>query len=441
MRVRVLVAIVVTGLVLGRRANAGNAETFYLGNDAALLAGAASASVQGASAVWYNPARIEEGHADSIDASGTAYLLRFGGNPDLEATPGVPATRQKLVTLDFNAVPTALALKREVFGVRIAAGVFVPNRTVAYPRTLVRLFPRNQEPAEIALDGNTHFTEYYAGAGGAVVLAPHLTLGGSVFGYYSTEVSTVALAAKSGTSFLSASGTRDEQRLGVQAVTGLSWRVVPRLRVAFVLRSPVLQVLGQSQQSDISVSSGTSGSQADIDFAEAALGTRSALLTPLRGEIGAALDVTPRTTAAVDVKMRGALSTTDAGRIAVPTVDVRGGARHRAGQNFWIGGGLFTDRSAAAPSTAAAATVLDFYGATIGFELGRPYRVVGEQRDAHTMVFSTALALSYAVGLGTVGNLAVSPRDGNIELASRRQDVVAHEFMFMIGTSLSTMDR
>jgi hypothetical protein len=436
-----LAAILLAALASARPARAGNAETFYLGNDAALLAGAASASVQGASAVWYNPARIQEGRADAIDLGGSAYLLRFGGSPDLEAAPGVPATRQKLVTLDFNAVPTAFALKRDIFGVHMAAGVFVPNRTVSYPRTLVKLYPQGQEPAEVALDGNERFTEYYAGAGFGVDVTPTLSLGASLFGYYSSEVDTLSLAAKSGSSFLDSSGTIDQQRVGLQGVTGLAWRVERRVRVAFVLRTPVLQLLGQTQESQLAVASGTSGNSSQIGFNEAALGAQSGLLTPLRAEVGAAVDVTRATTVAVDAKMRGALSSSVVGRTAVPMIDVRAGARSRVGRSVWLGTGLFTDRSAEPRTSATGATVLDFYGTTLAFELGHPYRAVDEDHEGQTLLFSTALALSYAIGIGTVGNVAVTPLDGSIRLESKRVDVVAHEFMFMIGTSLSSTKR
>lgn len=422
-------------------ARAGNGETFYMGTDAASFAGASTASTEGASALWYNPARVQVGRADSVDLSGSAYALQLGGNPDLRPAAGQVGTREKLLTLDLSAVPTALAYKRRVLGVEAAAGIFVPNRRVNYPRTLVRAFPEGGgAPTEVALDASERFTEYYAGGGLGAELAPGLSLGGALFGYYSSEVSTLAIAAKNADTGVVRAGTFDELKFGVQLVSGLSWEVSRRVRLGYVLRTPVVQLLGESQESTLLSGYGGGAGTTEIAFTKDALAPRrTALLTPLRSEVGVAIDVARGTTIAVDVKMRGPLSTTDRGRVADPTTDLRAGVRHRAGQNVWVGGGVFTDRSASPRRNEAADSTIDFYGATFALELGSPYRVANRDGELRTLRFSTAIALSYALGLGSVGNLEVAASRGPLRVEERRQDVVAHEFILMLGSTLTSV--
>ena len=160
--------------LLSRPVVAGNLDTFYLGNDAAMLGGAVTATATSGSASWYNPAGVGASGYSNIEVNASAYLLRFGGTSDLEGTPGVPASKRKLSSLDVNAVPTALSVKRRILGLDVALGVFVPIRTVSYPRTSIQVRPANRPPEALTLDGNLRTTDYYAGFSVGRALQPNL---------------------------------------------------------------------------------------------------------------------------------------------------------------------------------------------------------------------------------------------------------------------------
>jgi len=67
---------------------------------------------------------------------------------------------------------------------------------------------------------------------------------------------------------------------------------------------------------------------------------------------------------------------------------------------------LFSDRSNEPSPAGYPDTRLDFYGATLGFELGNEYTLAPGQ--AHrTMAFSTTFALRYAHGTGQVGGVRI----------------------------------
>lgn len=434
--------VALTALSVASPARAGNADTFPLGNDAALLAGAATAGAHGAAATWYNPARIALGEADDVDVSASAYLLRFGGTPALQAGEGNSATRTKLVSLDLNAVPTVIALRRRIFGLDIGAGLFVPSRTVSYPRTIVLTRPMDgSTPSEVAIDSNSRFSEYYGGLGVGRALLPNFHFGAAAFFYYASRVDTGLIGARRGESaFLIDGGTRDEQRVGGQFVLGFSWQPVPRVQIGFTVRSPVLQLISQVQQTRFLANGSESEASSSLKYDQRPLGAEPSLLVPLSAALGTAIELTPDWTTSIDVKARGVLSSELAERSQVPVANVRAGLRRRVGENVWMGGGAFTDRSGV-PRATGTATVLDFYGASLGVEFGKPYRVLPQSKDAkpQTLSFATAIAFSYAIGIGAVGNIAVTPRGTAFDVVPRRDDVLAHELMLHIGSSVGNI--
>ena len=58
------------------RARAGNDDGVLVGNDAAVMAGAVTATVVDGSALWYNPAGLAAARVDTVDVSGSAFVLR-----------------------------------------------------------------------------------------------------------------------------------------------------------------------------------------------------------------------------------------------------------------------------------------------------------------------------------------------------------------------------
>jgi hypothetical protein len=65
-------------------ATASNLGSYYFGRQAALLAGAVTADTETGGATWYNPAGLARVDSARLDASISAYALRFGGDPDFD---------------------------------------------------------------------------------------------------------------------------------------------------------------------------------------------------------------------------------------------------------------------------------------------------------------------------------------------------------------------
>src|SRR5688572_24815439 len=73
-RMRALVLVVMA--MLPGVARAGNEDSYFQGNEAALFGGAVVAGVSDASSVWYNPAGLGSNERNKLDLSGSAFVLR-----------------------------------------------------------------------------------------------------------------------------------------------------------------------------------------------------------------------------------------------------------------------------------------------------------------------------------------------------------------------------
>lgn len=399
-------------------------EPLYLGGDAALFAGAASATSTSASALWYNPARLSESAHHAVDLAASAYMIRFGGEREIRSdAPSLGTTSYASPSL--QAVPTAAAYARELLGMTAALGLFVPNVVVADPRSVARA----GEATRVAIDRSYELTEYYAGVGLGGRVTPRLSLGGAFFGYLGDASFTDIFVNPSARGGAAASTvTWDEQRYGVMASLGLAYAATDDLTLALTLRGPVGAVDASRQGTEVRTSTDGEVSVARVDRAPEAR-----WLAPTKVTLGAAYDLGPKVRLSAELRVRGPLGR---GRVSEPAmVDLRLGARAKLGGSAWLGGGLFTDRGAASHD-AVTSRRLDFYGASLGVELGAPYQVVDDEGHPGALHVLTSLAVAYSVGLGALENLVVRPDGTGIEVAERTERTTAHQLVVLVATTL-----
>ena len=105
---------------------AGNDDEIFLGNDAALVGGAVTATTVSGSALWYNPAGIAGAPFDSVDLSASAATVRW-----VSITGFLSAPTGEEAAGDYTElliVPSALTFTRRMGEEwALAAGVFVPR--------------------------------------------------------------------------------------------------------------------------------------------------------------------------------------------------------------------------------------------------------------------------------------------------------------------------
>jgi hypothetical protein len=110
-----------------------------------------------------------------------------------------------------------------------------------------------------------------------------------------------------------------------------------------------------------------------------------------------------------------------------------------------LGGvGLFTDNSPHPRPDDFLVEDVDYYGVAAGLELRTVLDVIeqgaaeerpaGEPAEHELLVFSTTVALRYALGIGQVGALHYDAIDGEFEIPTA--DVIFHEISLHIGAGL-----
>ena len=123
------------------------------------------------------------------------------------------------------------------------------------------------------------------------------------------------------------------------------------------------------------------------------------------------------------------------------TWNARVGVRHQLSDRLAMGGGLFTDRSPNGTPDEFQEAQLDFYGLTIGLEMGTVYGVYSKDGVPYAkpkgLKYATTFGLSYALGAGSImqAQVAATP-EGGVTRQNVLQDVIAHEFTLHVGQTV-----
>lgn len=432
---------------LTRVAIAGNTDSYYMGVDATLQAGAITADTGAGGSTWYNPAGLAQAHASALDASVSAYSVRLGGHPDFDsATEGSQVTR--LTAIDLRVVPAALSFVRRIGDLGVGLGVFVPTVQSLQMRTLVTSDPDGSVGVpHFGIDAIEHSLDYHAGLAVGAQVAPRVRVGGSLFVNYKSSLSIAAagisyrLPAARQLSAMSHE-TVDWQQVGAQLVLGVQLQLSPLWNFGSVLRLPSLRLYEDHQQVSMQtwVAGGNPPEAAhQMTFQERA-GLSSTMMLPARFHVGVSRKLEAGRVA-LDLNYQTPFHNDRMGLSWEPTFNARLGAQQAVGDEFTLGGGLFTDHSPTRFTGSVGESDIDFYGVTAALNWGSSYEVrpVGSPTESTSLLtFGTTLALSYAAGFGNVARGEITlggPSGARLDVFS--EPVVAHEITLHLSSSLS----
>lgn len=451
LRIRLVLALGVA--ILPATVWAGNSNSFFLGNDAAMTAGALPAVVRDAESIWYNPAGMGGNTLTRLDLSANAFMIRFQNIPNgvrVELPSG--NTQQDVKGNEFLSVPTAITFMRKATDrVSYGFGVFMPQfQDISLGNSLqsTETFPTIVEPViyKQGFDYDSLNMEYQLGGAVGWQVSETLRLGGSMFLVYDrlrtnvNEFEDIASADGSDTTSLFYTGTLRVlmRTFGIRGTAGLQWEPLPHWRLGLVAFSPTFQLATWGDITTMTSGTTTISSGAVIQAADRVSTTvkewNGDMVEPFHSQIafgytqpeywiGASADFflpLKKTSMLIDKRFNW---------------NVNLGSKFKVSDTINMGAGFFTDRSDSRTPTSFAAAQINYYGLTCGAEFKTPISR-GDNKPA--IVFATTVAGRYALGYGKVGGQLFNPvTDGSIATARTTQvNSTFQEFSLYLGTSL-----
>jgi hypothetical protein len=428
----------------------GNEDTYLFGDHAALMAGAVVPTATGTAATWYNPAGLGGNDRGKLELSGTAFMLQLRRIPEmLRVTYPGGEDRQAIQSTRIYIVPSSLVwVRRLTKRLSLGLGVFVTEQDLYRFNGNIRRAP-GSPGLELDMAGQLSGTvlRYHLGGSLGLLLTPRVRLGGSLFLVYEKNNEFRKLfadAASDGayqSTFLQRLVDAETSRFSLEAVLGLQWQVASRWHVGAVVRSPriTFSETAATDNSTSIVSRGASVPDVIVTNIDHTLlgSTGTGPTMPPRFVLGAT-----RKTARTELSLEADVRPPIFNQLKADRWTVNGRAGLLLGLNAtnMLGMGLFTDQSGQAAPRVFPDYRVDYYGATFGWRRLSTVKLHATERTS-TLVFSTTVALRYALGIGDSTTLRFDYTNtgatGLVErIDNERVGVLFHEVSLYLGTSL-----
>jgi hypothetical protein len=422
-------------------ARAGNDDELFVGNQAAMVGGAVSATVTDSSSTWYNPAGLGKIDRDQVDVSATVYTLRLYSVPDfIETTTG---EADDGAVAEFVVAPSQIAYVRRLErGLSLGLGYFVPRATNYVLREAIE-GGRTAERTHWQIAATVAEVQHYGAAGLGYEVSPRVRIGASLIGGYVTSTQSIALfgsamSARQPVAAASVNAIGTVNVLTMEIGLGLQLELTDAVALGISCRTPQLQL---RESIDLIVNRVT---VSIADPAAPVLETEPQHQRETRGldlrqagRAGIALSFRYGdgwVSGEVDIQPPLSRPRIDVDRKAL--INARLGWYHALLPSLALGVGLFTDRSGEAKSWDFVSGEGDFYGASIGLELSNEHLLAPTER-VKSLVFHSVFALRYAHSAGDFGRTVVRPEEiatGPFYLEKGELNV--HELGLYVGSGL-----
>jgi hypothetical protein len=345
---------------------------------------------------------------------------------------------------EFVSVPTQVAYSRRVApGWSLGLGYFVPHIS-----NFVLREGLNESAAGLASQWQVAASVAEAQHIGAAALggtiAPGVRLGMSLIGGYAVITQSLSLFAavnRDGQFELmrSVAELATRTQLSLESGLGLQIDVTPELTWGVNLRTPRMMIY---QDTDVSFNqSAAKGGATPELFADAQRFRDAGMKVEFlrAGRFGFALAYRfGGGWVAGEFDVQPALNRPDVDVDRKAVLNARLGVYQPVLRSVAVGAGVFTDRSPDAVRWSLLGGGGDFYGATVGIEIGNEHRLAPSEQ-VNSMTFSTVFALRYAFSHGDFGR-AVGNSDSTNAVGdpfqARLGALRIHEVAFYVGSGL-----
>lgn len=444
------VALVLTLVTAAQRARAGNQNSFFLGNTAAITGGAVVVVGDDGASLWYNPAGLVAIVRPTLDLSGSAYMLRVRDYPgllrgDLPDRPTEADPRLDLGTTEVLSVPSALAYVRRVGpDLSLGFGLFVPLLD-GFDATSELALREERAHLDAAVDLAADTTIYGASVGVGWRASPDLRLGASLglflqSGHFEQVLLFAYDSPIEGDPVLGNGAIVQEDdvtRFGVNMSFGVQWQVADAWAVGLVVRTPLLLVYESFERRRFRVGAdvapdGTTSIASEFAPIELS-GFEGSVYLNVSGVLGVAW--TPEPGAFLGLELELQPGSEDDGIVRELVWNLRLGGTLPVSDTVRLGAGLFTDRSWDPRPTEAWSDRVNYYGVAAGVTLETPLRL-SEHPDVDSLIFMSTFGVRYAIGFGETLRAVADPSGIRTDPTMTRLDLVFHEISLHVGSGL-----
>ncbi len=437
-----LLALLATSAVAPSLAAAQGRGYYFRGNQSALTGRAQSTTSNDVGALWYNPAGLAGNTATSIDATGTAFVLRRR------------AVRRGLVTRlpsgdevakDVDAsfagiVAPSVGMIREVRpGLSLGLASFIAQSDSMRLVGEADADLGNGERVRSRLTVEQNLATYHIGPGFGLKLGEHWRIGASLFAAY--EQSSVnglgVLSIGNGDDVFAGSLSvfRNRATLGLEAVAGTQWLPTPDWNVGFAVRAPRYVVL-ESVDNENSIIRADAEGGLDVSLDRQAVDSHlGALVTPLVLQLGVTKRFS-RGTLSIDGDVGQPLGGSELQRRRKFSWNARVGGTLDITPQWTLGGGIGTNHSDFKPPEIPLDSAIDFYTATMAVQKETPicFRKNGDDTNPDLML-TTLLSVKYGIGIGEAGAVVGDVESGSVG-TSERSDLIFHDVTIYLGSGI-----
>ncbi len=423
---------------------AGNYDSNLLSGSASLSGGSQVSLAEDGGALWYNPAGLGLINRKEFSLSGNGFMLRIRNNPGfMKTVVGEDIDKTATSSREIFVIASSVIMARSLTeNIGVAAGMFVPNMD-RYDYYLSHNGSQNDVNYKTAMGLKSDIDQFYYGFGLGWRIAPSISAGFNLFGYYSMatyefETTSVFRTIDPDDLYFNHVRVTGSQEIhGLMGSLGLKWDFLANWHLGFRISSPLLGIIIRNENKDeasIGIKGFDSNPDSGYNMVEGKTKEHGKLVIPMNAVLGLGYS-SGKGSVSAEIQFHAPMEFKNGSKKEF-VINARAGGSFQITDTISMGAGVFTDFSPE-KRTGDEASYIDFFGVTLGGKYISSYALV-ENPKKDAIVFGTIVSLRYALGLGEFNSVTFNPLTENLDnlvtVGNHKADF--HEISLHISTEL-----